>query len=305
MKGRTRVRDAIARLGPEARAGLLGVAALLGGFWLLAAVLKATPSGSPAPAAPRDLPAIKADGTLRVALDPTSGAPYCVRQQDGTLAGFEPDLARAVGRTLGLTVAFEEVPWRDARRVVVEGRADLAWNAFEVRDGAGIRFSKPYYTASQAILVPTASSVFELEGLAGRKVGATEGSVAEAILRRLHPPARVVAFPDTEGPLRALEGRQLDAVLTEAAMGRAWLKAHGRGFRVVGRPILPRPYGVAVRAASPKLREAVDQALVGLKRSGEWRRILESHGVWEPLQAPGKAVPAATGPLPAAPTPPN
>jgi polar amino acid transport system substrate-binding protein len=288
----------LARLGPEARAGLLGVGALLVGFWTLASLVRVAPSGAPAPTAPRDLAAIKAAGTVRVAVDPTSGPPYCVRQPNGALSGFEPDLARAVGRRLGLTVAFEEVPWRDARRAVVEGQADLAWNALEVKDGAGIRFSKPYYTASQAILVPAASTVFELEGLAGRKVGATSGSIAEAVLRRLHPPARLVAFPDTEAPLRALEARQLDAVLTEAAMGRAWLKAHARGYRVVGRPVLPRPYGVAVRAASPELREAVDEALAGIKQSGEWRKVLASYGLWEPLQAPGKAVPAATGPLP-------
>ncbi|MEB3223211.1 MAG: ABC transporter substrate-binding protein [Candidatus Sericytochromatia bacterium] len=300
MSGLGRVREALTRLGPEARAGVLGVGALLGGFWLLASLVRTPPSALPPPPAPRDLAAIKADGTLRVALDPTSGLPYCARTgADGSaLAGFEPDLARAVGRRLGLKVAFEEVAWRELRRSVVEGQADAAWNALEIKDGGGIRFSKPYYTASQAILVPGASTVFELEGLAGRKVGATTGSIAEAILLRLHPPARVVAAASTEGPLQALKARQVDAVLTEAAMARAWLKREGRGHRIVGRPVLPRPYGAAVRAASPALREALDGALQALRKSGEWQRILQAHGVWEALQDPGRAAPAATGPLP-------
>jgi hypothetical protein len=157
----------------------------------------------------------------------------------------------------------------------------------------------PYYVASQAIGVrATETRIYELHDLAGKKVATTRGSVAEAILTRLRPKATAMLADDTETPFRSLRTKHADAVLLEAAMVRSWIRREPRAFRLAGRPVLPRPYGAAVRRANPKLLSAVNVALSAMRKDGEHAKILRNWGLWDSLQVPVKAKPLlATKPI--------
>ncbi len=259
------------------------------------------PAGTPAPARSREPLPVRQPGELRIAVDPTSGAPYFTAGVKGNV-GFEADMAVAMARRLSLKPVFVPTAWRDLRSALAEGRADVAINALEVKDDAGVRFTSPYYVASQAILVRAGETrIYELRDLAGKKVATTRGSVAAAILLRIRPKPTSVLADDTESPFKALTKKSADAVLLEAAMVRAWLKKDPKGYRLAGRPVLPRPYGAAVRRSNPRLLSALDQALGAMRKDGEHARILRSYGLWDSLQGVRAPIAPAAGPVPVAP----
>ncbi|MEB3196513.1 MAG: ABC transporter substrate-binding protein [Candidatus Sericytochromatia bacterium] len=242
----------------------------------------------------RDLPDIRKAGALRVGADPTSGLPYFARPDAASEpVGFEADLARALGRRLGLKITFLPTAWRVLPQALVEGQIDVVLNAQEIRSGGGMRFTRPYYLASQAIVTrEEVRGLYTLADLAGRQVAVTTGSVGMAVASRLKPPAKLVECPDTDGPFNALREKRAEAVVLESAMVQAWLARQPRGFRLVGRPILPRPYGMAVRSSSKQLLAALDAELAALKHHGAHRRLLKTHHLWDAIQGEAIAAPA-------------
>jgi ABC-type amino acid transport substrate-binding protein len=249
----------------------------------------------------RDFEAIKASGAIRVGADPTAGLPYVTYKND-QWAGFEVDIAQALGRHMKLAVTLVDVPWRELQHAVIEGKVDLACNALEVRQAEGIRFSKPYYTASQAIITAKKTvGIYGVQDLSKRKVAVTTGSVAAAIVSRLRPPAFMIPQRDTVAPLQAIVEKRAEAAVLESAMAHAWLRNHTKEFQVVGRPMLPKGYGIAMRGGDGELHKAVEQAIQGMKRSGEQEKILRDHHVWDVLQGSAKAIVPASGPLPSLP----
>lgn len=255
------------------------------------------------PSGLRDLPEIRAAGSLRVGADPTSGSPYIFHPANSqSWEGFEADLARTLAQRLKVSVSFVEVPWRELHQAVVEGKVDVACNALEIKATTGIQFSKPYYVASQAIVAhKNTPGIYGIKDLAKRRVAVTTGSVAAAIVSRIAPPALLIPHTDTSAPLRTLLAKKADAAVLESAMANAWLKSHSKEFQVVGRPLLPNAYGIAVRGSSRALQQALDEALLAVKRSGEHERLLKKHHVWDVLQKGGKPIVPAVGPLPSLP----
>jgi ABC-type amino acid transport substrate-binding protein len=260
--------------------GLLAVLALAGGPALAA---------SPAPVA-IDLPAIKVRGDLRIGADPSAGEPYFWFAA-AKASGFEAELGEAIATKLGVKATFVQTPWRDLMAAVKAGRVDVAINALELRQDNDILFSVPYYMASQAILVRTSEQrVYGLTDLAGRRVATTDGSVASAILGKLRPAAVTRMFADTEAPFHDLALGRSDAVLLESAMVRRHAMADPKKFRLAGLPLLPRPYGVAMRKSAPLLVAGINSAIKELQNNREIARILKGYNLWDSLQAGAPAV---------------
>ena len=120
------------RSGRALVAGLLA----LGCLALAACGDGAAPSNATAPPVAVDqglhdtLPAsVLASGTVRVLTD-ASYAPMSSFAADGrTIVGMEPDLAKALGRVLGVRFAFTTVDFTDIPKLLRTGRADIGLSA--------------------------------------------------------------------------------------------------------------------------------------------------------------------------------
>jgi polar amino acid transport system substrate-binding protein len=263
------------------------IGALLAAGCLLAA-------GLPAQAAP--LEEVKRRGELRVAADPSAGQPYFA-QSGEAFSGFEADLARALAAQLGVKAVFVATPWNKLLDEVRQDHVDVAINALEIQACPDVRFSQPYYVASQGLLVKKADTrIYGVKDLSGRPVGTTKGSVAAAVLDNLPKPAKVKAYPDTASPFKALATGQVEAVLLESAMVRWQAKQQPAMFRLAGLPMLPRPYGAAVHDTDASLLEGLNGALAKLRATGALRKLLTGYGLWDSVQEAPKAAPRAVTP---------
>lgn len=128
---------------------------------------------------------IKDKGELVIGLDDTF-APMGFRDKDNKIVGFDIDLAKAVGKELGVKVKFQPVDW-DAKEAQLKARKiDCIWNGLsdteERRKAMGI--SQDYL--NNRILVMSLDpniSISDSKQFADVKLGTQAGSSAEEYIK--------------------------------------------------------------------------------------------------------------------------
>jgi polar amino acid transport system substrate-binding protein len=133
-----------------------------------------------------------------------------------------------------------------------------------------------FYTAQLAATL----TVQQIQGgiggpddLKGRRVAATAGSTAAAVLRELR--ADVVEVSRMDSGYDALLDGSVDAIVFDAPVLMYYAANEGEGrVQLVGTPFRPEDYGIAFANGDP-LRKHVNQALLALREDGTYRRIHE------------------------------
>jgi polar amino acid transport system permease protein/polar amino acid transport system substrate-binding protein len=236
---------------------------------------------------------MRARGTLRWGGDVQGGEPYVFQDPERGLVGFEVEVADALARRLGVRAEFVQNDWQTLIPSLERGDFDVAMNGIEVtaaRRGR-VAFTRPYYAFSETLVVRREETkVAGLADLRGARVGTLDGSLALDLLAEA-PGIEIVRYEGVEEPYADLEQGRIAAVLLDNiiaaryALPRPALRSAGS----IGEGI----YAIALRPGEPTLLAAIDEALAGMMRDGELRRILEHWELWDDRQ-PGLA---ATGPI--------
>jgi len=187
--------------------------------------------------------------------------------------GFEVDLARAIGKRLGIpAVRFVHEPVFS--RLYARGAKpwDFAIAEISITTArrANVDFSTPYLGADQGVLLaegvaePKSLSALRLLQLCAQR-GTTSVSAVTSIIK---PTRKVLLYDKQEGLLDALYQRRCDAVVNDAPLLAALRRqAPDRYGRLVGGLGLTESYGIAFEKGSA-LRPLVNQALADLRSNG-------------------------------------
>jgi ABC-type amino acid transport substrate-binding protein len=242
---------------------------------------------------------VRAAGVLRVGMD-ASFPPFETIAADGTLAGFDVDLAQELGQRLGVDVQFvANLPYDGLYDALAVGRVDVVISALVVNPSrmADFAYSAPYFDAGQVLVVrewetgvggqrPEADGTSVVEGacpepvegmadLGGRTLAVefgTRGDLeARKWARRLSGLA-VVPYQTAAEALAAVEARAADAALVDHVSAKS---GAGRGLVVVGEPVVEEPYAVAVHRESRYLLRAIDDALAEMEADGTMEALTE------------------------------
>ena len=270
----------------------------------LALLLVATACGGAPSAAPKkgpstvydralhdSLPAdIRTSGVLRVATD-ASYAPASSFAADGrTIVGFEPDLAAALGRVLGVKVRVANADFAGLPSDVVHHRTDAVLSAMTDTPERERKVDfVNYFSAGTAIVVQRGNptGITDLAGLCDKTVAVEKGTIQVDLLARSqkncsgHPIIVKTYNTNADALLRLRTGRA-SAVLNDyppAAYLASNPKTRSRFQLVSTTQYEPGFYGIAVHKDRPQLRDAIRGALDQTMRSGEYAQILKRWGV--------------------------
>jgi polar amino acid transport system substrate-binding protein len=132
-------------------------------------------------------PAIRARGTIRFVTD-ASYAPMEQFAADGrTIIGFEPDLADAVGKILGVKVEMVTGDFQTSLDKVADGTYDGVMSAMtDTEDREKKADFVDYFSAGTSIIVQRGNpgGVADLAGLCGKPVAIEKGTVQADLLHR-------------------------------------------------------------------------------------------------------------------------
>ena len=170
-----------------------------------------------APAASAQAPA--AARKVVVGLD-DNFPPMGFRDANNQIVGFDVDMAKEASKRLGLEVEFKPIDW-SAKEAELNGkRVDVLWNGLTITEERkkNISFTAPYMANHQIIIVGNASPVKAKADLAGKVVGAQDGSSATDAIAK-DPVAgsikEVKKFGDNVTALMDLAAGRLDAIVVD------------------------------------------------------------------------------------------
>jgi polar amino acid transport system substrate-binding protein len=210
-----------------------------------------------------------------------------VRGRDVVAArGLEVDLARALGRQLGIRdVRLVHVP--DRRSLTGPGAKpwDLALSRIDAGTARPIETSAVYLRGDAAVLLrPGLARPRGLADLRLRVLCVTRGSDVRAALEAIAPASPPLRVSDDRELLGLVQTGRCDAAVREAPLlGAALRRLPGRYGPVAGRVVTDEGFVAALPRGS-ELVDDVDRALARLRADGTLRRIAERWLGFDPVR---------------------
>jgi polar amino acid transport system substrate-binding protein len=218
------------------------------------------------------------DGELLIATD----APYPPFEigtpDDADFSGFDVDLANDIAERLGLTPKFQDTSFDTIFRDVAAGQFDIVVAASTITPGRQktVNFSDPYYEAQQALLVPEGSDIQSVDDLAGKIVGAQDGTTGEAYGNDETDAAEVRGFPEGPDAVAAVTTGQVDAAIIDQPVAADAVEKQG-GVEIAEEIPTNELYGIALSKDNPELLDAVNAALAEMKTDGTIQGLYEKY----------------------------
>lgn len=228
----------------------------------------------------------RAAGELRWGSDAEGGAPfvYVDPADPQREIGFEVELAAELSRVLGVRMRRVQSNWGELVQGLNRGDFDLIMNGLEPTADRlpHVRFTRPYYLFQQQLATAAGSTAVTLEDCDGQRVGCLGGSASDLVLKA-HAGITTVVYED---PSRIYDeianGRNFGAL---ADLPIALFYAPKRaGVQLSGPAFGEFYYCIAVRQDEPGLQQALDAAVVQLRRDGALERIYRKWGMWNEAQ---------------------
>ena len=217
-------------------------------------------------------------GVLRVGLDPSWPPFEFVDEARGEVAGLDVDLARAIGRELGVEVAFVVSGWEGLYGALYTGQFDaivsaLPYDPWRTREAL---YSISYLNVGPVIVVHVDEQrVTRPKDLVGRTVHVEYGSEGDVQARRLAKKVSELAITTHDTAADALSVMdEASVAIVDAVSARLYIREHPH-LKIVDEPLYDELYVVAVHPRAQSLQAAIDQALVKLRESGDLGELLD------------------------------
>ena len=187
------------------------------------------------------------------------------------------DLARALGRELGVEIEFIYFGYDGLYDALLTRRVDLLLSALVIQPerARDFAYSDPYFNAGQILIVPAGSAIEEAEDLEGSVVAVELGAAGHVEATRWQRRVAGLTIETHDTPAAALESvaaGAADAGLVDSISGRRFLAATPT-LRRLPDPITVEPYAGVVRAADDELLSEINRALAAVEENGTLEAI--------------------------------
>ena len=232
----------------------------------------------------KDKLALTSAGQLTVGTDKPAYPPYFVDDDPTNGKGFESAVAFAVAKQLGFTA--DEVKWTvvpfNSSYAPGPKNFDFDINQISITPARekAVDFSRAYYTAPQAVVVPKGSDYANASSLAdlksatvGVQIGTTSLDAAREVIK---PDNDVKVFNDSNDVVTALKQDQVDAIVVDLPTAFYLTAAQVPDAKIVGQFSAPGgdQFGLLL-AKDSKLTPCVSEALGKLTFSCDLKKITD------------------------------
>jgi arginine/ornithine transport system substrate-binding protein len=211
-------------------------------------------------------------------------APFNFKAPDGTLEGFDVDIAKALCDRAHLDCTIVAQDWDGIIPGLLAKKYDAIVASMSITEERRkkVDFTDKYYqTPARFVERKGADIAVSKEGLKGRVIGAQRSTIHAQYLQDNYADVATIKLYDSQQSAdRDLAAGRLDLVLADSiVLLDGFLdKAEGRDFEFVG-PELKDPkwfgegVGIALRPGDAKLKDALDKALAEIRKDGTYDKI--------------------------------
>jgi len=223
-----------------------------------------------------------AQDTLRVAVSHFY-PPFVMQGANDHLYGFDISIASKICELTNHRCEYKIIPFGEILKTVSNGEADAAISAIAITLNRSqfVNFSMPYMISEASYLVSADSKIKAATKatLANKSVGISKGSVFEETLKFMAlNNTNIVLYKDTNRMIESLAEGDVDVVLIDHASAHYWEINSSGQFKIVGKPIrVGHGLGIAVNKDKLELLKQINQAIVEIQNSGEFKRLYKKY----------------------------
>lgn len=224
---------------------------------------------------------------LHIAASDFDARPMSFLTADGQRTGYEPELARVVCKSLGLTPVWHNLPMAEFYTCFATGQYDAVWFNQAVTPGRQqiVDFTQPYGLFDEAVLVKTGSSITSPADLVGKRVGGLADSTNIALVEGF-PGAIAVPYPGSDKVLpemlAALRAGDIDALIDDELV--LVVAAKDDDSLEIAFTLPTRvPFAIATPKTNPTLRAALNAAIATAQTDGTMATLWATWIPWKPF----------------------
>lgn len=213
-------------------------------------------------------------GTLRVAVLPDF-PPSSVKDTNGKIVGYEPDIAAALAKSLGVKLQLVAIDGTARLSVMQSHRADVNISSYTATDERAqkVGFTIPYKAQGAAVLFRKSNPISSLQGLEGKSVAVARGSTNDTIVTNDFPKAKPVRFDNIADALQALKSGKTDAVMEESTTVAKDAKANPGLAVLKTAPISPDLISMGVLPEQQVWKNYLDNFIRNMIASGQDQKL--------------------------------
>ena len=251
---------------------------------LMTAMLGLTACGSKATGS--DLDYIKDKGTLIVGI--TDFAPMDYKDDSGNWIGFDADLAKKVGDSLGVKVEFVEIDWDNKILELNNKSIDVVWNGMTLTDEVknSMECTRPYLNNAQVVVVPAnqASQYSDASSVSGLSFAVESGSAGEAAAQENG--FEYTSLQSQSDAVMEVDAGTSQACIIDLLMAGAMI-GPGTSFPDLAHTaeLTTEEYGIGCRKGSD-LASYINDRLAEYYKDGTTTSIATTYGVQDAIIAP-------------------
>jgi polar amino acid transport system substrate-binding protein len=211
-------------------------------------------------------------GTLRATFISTNPVQARTDPKTGEVKGPAADLARELGRRLGVPVTIAGAQGVNGVLASVrDGKADIGFLAYDPVRAKEVDYSQTYALAQNTYLVLENSPLRSLSEIdhKGIRIGVTEGDTADLVLTRTLKNAELWRNKggDMDAAHRALQSREISAYATNRQRLHELSQRH-QGLRLLAENFYGVEQSIIVQKGNARLLQAIERFLDEARSSG-------------------------------------
>ena len=218
-----------------------------------------------------------------------SALPITTSNINKKLREFDLDIAKALCAKLNAQCTFSTDKISNMIPSLQSGKYD-AWigaiNIIPEREQQ-IAFSASYFS-STAKLLATKATTFNAAPveIKGKTIGVEADTSFILYLKKTYGETiKINVFPSLNAAWVALENGKVDAIIEDSILLKRWRAQHPHSkkrYRLISLPhkylnLTKQKYGIAIAKNKPALVKEINQALVAIKASGTYHKIVKEH----------------------------
>ena len=219
----------------------------------------------------------------------TEGAypPFNNLQADGTLTGFDIDIAKALCDEMKVECTFVAQDWEGIIPALQAKKFDAIIASMSITDERKqkVDFTDKYYNTGPAIAVAKDSPLTDAteDGLDGKTLGAqastTHSNYAEAHFKK----SELKLYPTSEEYKLDLINGRVDGVIDDVVVLSEWVKSPDGDCCKILAALKPDPVingvgaGIAIRKGEDALREKFNAAIQAIRANGKYKEINDKY----------------------------
>ena len=207
-----------------------------------------------------------------------------LKNPDGTMSGFDVDVAKYVAKELGYNedqIEWKESPSSQRETLIGNDQVKYIVATYSITDKRKekVDFAGPYLITGQSLLVAAANTdITGPESLQdNKKLCSVTGSTPAQNVKDKYPGVQLQQYDTYSACVEALKNGAIDAVTTDEVILAGYAAQSPGTFKIVGEPFSEERLGIGLKKGDSELRTKINDALEKMESEGAWKAAFDKN----------------------------